>query len=1063
MEKPTIYFVSNYKVEGINNYATVENCYNYLKTKTIIGIDIETSAKSPEIFKEFRRNKQFRPGLDPYLTKIVMLQLGDFEKIFVIDVRCFSKEELKPLTNLLNYNKNLTLIGQNLKFEQKHLKFNYGINFYKVKDIMIQEMCLYNGLTRSYSLAGMAKEYLGVKSVNDFSLFDLESKSTLDDEILLNNDYLLTPFEIADEEIIDKGTRMEFVTIYDKPFTEKQILYGSDDILYPLLISERQELGRILPNKEVYKPIKLFDLENKMVLVNADMELNGMPFKQEIWKNIENKKHKEYLERLNILNSYIEQLYSKFVEEPNLFNFHRRCIIEWGSSKQVIELFRYLNICPKEFSKQTKKLDWTVGAVALLKSIPNEHKDAYNNQQWIGFDKDESGSYIEDHNKLILAYLLMKRSEQAVTTFGLEWLKYVHPVTGRIHSNFRQILNSGRMASNNPNCLSLDTEILTPDGWKTYNEVQEGDFVYSFNKYINQIEVEKVNSVYFGEDTLLDIQGNTHFSACLTPNHRNLFIDRKKKTFIEKTTSEFMKDAHILNASILNSGEDENLDFLSLCLAVQADGSYHGNKIRFTFSKKRKINRLIEILKSLGINYTYNLRKDKFLHEFYLEIGESYFKGYLNDKKLTYKFLNLSFNCRNHIISEIHNWDGLFDKKTNYCSLEKENIDVLQAIHTLTNKRSRVRMYKNKYFNLDITPNRNYTGTANSKLIDIGENKVWCVNVDNSFIVCRRNGTTFITGNCQNLPQGVYRDAFALDEGSVISSDFGNQEMRTAACISGENVMLEVFTKGHKIYEDDLHMATADAMNKALHPGADYLPKKGDEKFTNDIKKQRDRAKIVNFGILYGKEAKGFAQDFGMELIDAEEFIKNYFKAYPKLQLLMEEQAKKTFKNNYILINSITGRRWFSNLFEEMEEFRKKASSFFPEEYFTNKMPKEKKALLKEELNSLYPEIKEYWRGFFVIKGRIQRKSTNYLIQGTAADQTKNALVMIRENFIEENNHLKLINSVHDEVLIESTNEPENAQNDANLLAGLMVKGANEFLTPKIMTSNPEIGKCWVH
>ena len=204
MEKPTIYFVSNYKVEGINNYATVEDCYNYLKTKTIIGIDIETSAKSPEIFKEFRRNKQFRPGLDPYLTKIVMLQLGDFEKIFVIDVRCFSKEELKPLTNLLNYNKNLTLIGQNLKFEQKHLKFNYGINFYKVKDIMIQEMCLYNGLTRSYSLAGMAKEYLGVKGVNDFSLFDLEAKSTLDDEMLLNNDYLLTPFEVADEEIIEK-------------------------------------------------------------------------------------------------------------------------------------------------------------------------------------------------------------------------------------------------------------------------------------------------------------------------------------------------------------------------------------------------------------------------------------------------------------------------------------------------------------------------------------------------------------------------------------------------------------------------------------------------------------------------------------------------------------------------------------------------------------------------------------------------------------------------------------------------------------------------------------------
>lgn len=767
MIKPTTYFIGKYKVKGIENYSTLEECYEYLKDKKFIGIDIETSAKTPQIYAQFKKNKQFRPGLDPYLTKIVMLQLGNYEKIFVIDVRDYSKEELQPIINFLDYNKDITLIGQNLKFEQKHLKHNYGINFYNVVDIMIHEMCLYNGLYRSFSLAGMSKEYLGVKSVTDFSLFDLESKATLDDEFLSSNEHLLTPFEIADEEQIDKGTRMEFVTIYDKPFTAKQILYGSDDILYPLLIAERQRLGRQLPSGEVYKPLTLFKLENQMVLVNADMELNGMPFKESIWRDIEREKHKEYTERLKELNSYVEYFYPKFVEEPNLFDFHRRCKVEWSSSKQVIELFRFLGVCPKEFSKQTKKEEWTVGAVALLKLVPNELKDAYNNQQWIGFDKDESGSYIEDHNKLILAYLLMKRSEQAVTTFGLEWLKYVHPVTGRIHSNFRQILNSGRMASNNP--------------------------------------------------------------------------------------------------------------------------------------------------------------------------------------------------------------------------------------------------------------------------------------------------------NIQNLPQGVYRDAFALDSGSVISSDFGNQEMRTAACISGEEVMLQVFTEGHPVYDDDLHMATADSMNKALNPNAEHLPKKGQEGFTNEIKKQRDRAKIVNFGILYGKEAKGFAQDFGMELEDAEDFIKNYFKAYPKLQVMMEKQAKETFKNNYILINPITDRRWFSSLFDEMYENREKASEYFPEEYFSNRMPKEQKLKLKEELNTMYPEIKTYWRAFFGIRGSIQRKSTNYLIQGTSADETKTALVMIRKNFIEKNTHLKLINSVHDEILVETTNEKEEAIKDGELLAKLMVDGANVYLTPKIMTSNPEVGSCWVH
>ena len=981
MIKPTTYFIGKYKVKGIENYSTLEECYEYLKDKKFIGIDIETSAKTPQIYAQFKKNKQFRPGLDPYLTKIVMLQLGNYEKIFVIDVRDYSKEELQPIINFLNYNKDITLIGQNLKFEQKHLKHNYGINFYNVVDIMIQEMCLYNGLYRSFSLAGMAKEYLGVKSVTDFSLFDLESKATLDDDFLESNEHLLTPFEIADEEQIDKGTRMEFVTIFNKPFTAKQILYGSDDILYPLLIAERQRLGRQLPNGEVYKPLTLFKLENQMVLVNADMELNGMPFKEEVWRDIEKDKHKEYTERLKELNSYVEQFYPKFVEEPNLFDFHRRCKVEWSSSKQVIELFRFLDICPKEFSKQTKKEEWTVGAVALLKLIPNELKDAYNNQQWVGFDKDDSGSYIEDHSKLILAYLLMKRSEQAVTTFGLEWLKYVHPVTGRIHSNFRQILNSGRMASNNPNCLSLDTEILTPTGWKKSNEVSVGEEAYSFNLSRKELEIQKINQVYHGRGNLIEVENNTHFNACLTDNHRNLFIDRKNGEFKVKPTNEFMKDAHILNASIFNEGINEDENFLTLLLATQADGTYHGNKIRFSFTKERKINRLKRVLDILKIDYLHNKRRNSDINEFYVSISEDYFKGYLKDKKLTYKLLNLSLSNRYFIIDEIHNWDGLYKQKSSYCSLLEENIDVLQAVHTITNTRSKVRMYKDKYFNLDIT-RKNYTGTANSKLTNIGEDNVWCVNVDNSFIVCRRGGTTFITGNCQNLPQGVYRDAFALDSGSVISSDFGNQEMRTAACISGEEVMLQVFTEGHPVYDDDLHMTTADSMNKALNPNAEHLPKKGQEGFTNEIKKQRDRAKIVNFGILYGKEAKGFAQDFGMELEDAEDFIKNYFKAYPKLQVMMEKQAKETFKNNYILINLITDRRWFSSLFDEMYENKEKASEYFPEEYFSNRMPKEQKLKLKEELNTMYPEIKTYWRAFFGIRGSIQRKSTNYLIQG---------------------------------------------------------------------------------
>ena len=123
---------------------------------------------------------------------------------------------------------------------------------------MVVEMCLCNGLPdRSYSLAGLAKRYLGVGEVKELTLFADNSVITMDDDILINNEHAITPFEVADDEAIDKSTRLEFINIGDRPFTAKQILYGSDDIKYPLLIRERQLQGRKLPNGEIYAPQKL--------------------------------------------------------------------------------------------------------------------------------------------------------------------------------------------------------------------------------------------------------------------------------------------------------------------------------------------------------------------------------------------------------------------------------------------------------------------------------------------------------------------------------------------------------------------------------------------------------------------------------------------------------------------------------------------------------------------------------------------------------------------------------------------------------------------------------------
>jgi len=121
-------------------------------------------------------------------------------------------------------------------------------------------------------------------------------------------------------------------------------------------------------------------------------------------------------------------------------------MVDWRSPKQVIALFRHLDACPKERSKQTKKMEWSVSSKALLPTIPNDMKDAYGKDKW---------REITDTDSLKLAYLLLRKTQMNITTYGKEFLKYVHPITGRVHPNYRLHLISARTATTSPNLLAI--------------------------------------------------------------------------------------------------------------------------------------------------------------------------------------------------------------------------------------------------------------------------------------------------------------------------------------------------------------------------------------------------------------------------------------------------------------------------------------------------------------------------------------------------------------------------------------------------------------------------------
>src|SRR5690606_17263814 len=175
--------------------------------------------------------------------------------------------------------------------------------------------------------------------------------------------------------------------------------------------------------------------------------LNGMPINTEMWRALHEKNYVLFLERQKKLNEYALKTYPELsAGTMDMFSGLPTCRVMWSSNKQVATLFKSLGICPRAYSKQTKKVEDTVGAVELLRTIPNNLK--------INYEKNKDVK-ITDLDTLKLAYLLFKKSEQAITTFGKDWLKYVHPITKRCHSNYRQILNTGRISSVAPNLNNI--------------------------------------------------------------------------------------------------------------------------------------------------------------------------------------------------------------------------------------------------------------------------------------------------------------------------------------------------------------------------------------------------------------------------------------------------------------------------------------------------------------------------------------------------------------------------------------------------------------------------------
>ncbi len=198
------------------------------------------------------------------------------------------------------------------------------------------------------------------------------------------------------------------------------------------------------------------------------------------------------------------------------------------------------------------------------------------------------------------------------------------------------------------------------------------------------------------------------------------------------------------------------------------------------------------------------------------------------------------------------------------------------------------------------------------------------------------------------------RSAFVAAEGTrLLSADYSQVELRILAHVSGEPVLREAFARG-----EDIHAATASQVFGI--PQAELS------------RGQRDTAKMVNFGIIYGISSFGLSENLGIPREEAQELIDTYLARLPLVQDLIKRTIAQAAADGYV--TTLLGRR------RPIPELR--ASN--------------------RQTRSLG-----------------ERLAVNTVMQGTAADVIKVAMVRIHERLRSEGRASRLVLQVHDELLLE--------------------------------------------
>ncbi len=224
--------------------------------------------------------------------------------------------------------------------------------------------------------------------------------------------------------------------------------------------------------------------------------------------------------------------------------------------------------------------------------------------------------------------------------------------------------------------------------------------------------------------------------------------------------------------------------------------------------------------------------------------------------------------------------------------------------------------------------------------------------------------------NMQNVPVRTelgreIRGCFEAEDGRVlVSADYSQVELRIVAHVADEPVLKEIFTRG-----EDVHTATASQVFDK--PAADLTPM------------DRSKAKMINYGIVYGLSDFGLADRLNIPREEAKAFIDTYLERFPRVHAFMAGTIEKATEEGFV--QTLFGRR------RQIPELRARN---------------------------------------YQLRTQGERLAVNTVIQGTAADVMKLAMVRCHHALEASGLETRQILTIHDELLFEGPPEEVDAVRD---------------------------------